>query len=108
MKARKSRREELRHLADKLVGAGLKAGADEIEVTIYDGHQFEVQVRQQQIEHLVEADPRYCSVRIFKDKRKATFSTSDLRKRLSEPTGLNPMNWPGCHLLPGTKLTSCL
>ena len=78
MKARKSRREELRHLADKLVGAGLKAGADEIEVTIYDGHQFEVQVRQQQIEHLVEADPRYCSVRIFKDKRKATFSTSDL------------------------------
>jgi len=78
MKARKTRRQDLRSLAEKLVGVGLKAGADEIEVTIYDGHQYEIQVRQQQIENLVEADPRYCSVRIFKDKRKATFSTSDL------------------------------
>ncbi|HNS04676.1 MAG TPA: TldD/PmbA family protein [Candidatus Saccharicenans sp.] len=78
MKTRKTRRQDLRSLAEKLVGVGLKAGADEIEVTIYDGHQYEIQVRQQQIENLVEADPRYCSVRIFKDKRKATFSTSDL------------------------------
>ncbi|HUM33646.1 MAG TPA: hypothetical protein PKX32_00135, partial [Candidatus Saccharicenans sp.] len=78
MKARNKSNKDLRLLADELVEAGLKKGADEIEVTIYDGREFEVVVRQQKIENLIEADSKYCSVQIFKDKRKACFRTSDL------------------------------
>lgn len=80
MKVRSKKNNDLRLLADELVETGLKKGADEIEVTIYDGRQFEVGVRLGQIETLVEADSKYCSIRVFKEKRKASFSTSDLSR----------------------------
>jgi len=70
MKVRSKKNNDLRLLADELVETGLKKGADEIEVTIYDGRQFEVGVRLGQIETLVEADSKYCSIRVFKEKGK--------------------------------------
>lgn len=80
MKIRSKKNNDLRLLADELVETGLKKGADEIEVTIYDGRTFEVTVRLGQIENLVEAGSKYCSIRVFKEKRKASFSTSDLSR----------------------------
>lgn len=69
---------DLRELAEKLVQYGRKLGADEMEVTLYEGREFNVDVRLGQIENLVEADSRYCSFRLFKDKRVASASSSDL------------------------------
>lgn len=68
----------LRHLAEKLVSYGKKQGADEIEVTLYDGVEFNVDVRLGKIENLVEAGSKYCVLRVFKDKRVASASSSDL------------------------------
>lgn len=68
----------LRKLAEKLVGYGRKQGADEIEITLYDGREFNVDVRLGRIENLVEAGSRFCSIRIFKDKKVASTTSSDL------------------------------
>ncbi len=70
--------QDLRKLAEKLVQYGLKLGADEIEVTMYDGREFNVDVRLGRIENLVEADSRYCALRLFKDRKVASASSSDL------------------------------
>lgn len=59
----------LRNLAEKIVHYGKKQGAEEIEVTLYDGLEFNVDVRRGKIENLVEAGSRYCSLRVFKDKK---------------------------------------
>lgn len=69
---------DLRKLAEKLVLYGRKLGADEMEVTLYDGREFNVDVRLGRIENLVEADSRYCAFRLFKDKKVASASSSDL------------------------------
>lgn len=69
---------DLRKLAEKLVQYGRKLGADEIEVTMYDGREFNVDVRLGRIENLVEADSRYCTFRLFKDRKVASASSSDL------------------------------
>lgn len=68
----------LRKLAEKLVQYGRQQGADEIEVTLYEGQEFEVEVRLGRIDNLVEAGSRYCTFRIFKEKRVASASSSDL------------------------------
>ncbi|MGB9893034.1 MAG: TldD/PmbA family protein [Candidatus Saccharicenans sp.] len=70
--------ENLRKLAERLVNYGKKQGAEEIEVTLYDGLEFDVDIRLGQIENLVEAGSRYCLLRIFKDKKTASASSSDL------------------------------
>lgn len=68
----------LRKLAEKLVQYGRKQGADEIEITLYEGREFNVEVRLGRIENLVEAVSRYCTFRVFKEKRVASASSSDL------------------------------
>ncbi|MDI6846237.1 MAG: TldD/PmbA family protein [Candidatus Saccharicenans sp.] len=67
-----------RQLAERLIDYGRAQGADEIEITFYDGREFDVEVRFGRIENLVEASSRYCFIRIFKDRRAASASSSDL------------------------------
>ncbi len=68
----------LRTLAEKLTDDAQKCGADEAEVTVLDGSEFNVDVRMGRIEHLVEAGSRVCVLRVIKDKRTAFASSSDL------------------------------
>jgi PmbA protein len=69
---------DLRALAESLVGDARKLGADEVEVSVVDGREFDVDVRRGKIEHLVEAGSRVCGFKIIKDKRTAYASSSDL------------------------------
>lgn len=69
---------ELRALAEELVGFALKCGADEVEVSVVDGREFDVDIRKGRIEHLVEADSRVCGLKVIRDKRTAYASSSDL------------------------------
>jgi PmbA protein len=69
---------DLRALAERLVGDARKLGADEVEVSVVDGREFDVDVRRGKIEHLVEADSRVCGLKVIKDKRTAYASSSDL------------------------------
>jgi len=69
---------DLRVLAETLVNFARKCGADEAEVSVVDGRDFDVDVRRGRIEHLVEAGSRSCGLRVIKDKRTAYASSSDL------------------------------
>ncbi|MEN6312316.1 MAG: DNA gyrase modulator, partial [Acidobacteriota bacterium] len=69
---------DLRELAGTLVDFARKCGADEAEVSVVDGRDFDVDVRRGRIEHLVEAGSRSCGLRVIKDKRTAYASSSDL------------------------------
>ena len=68
----------LRDLAEALVAYARKCGADEAEVSVSDGNEFDVEVRKGRIETLVEADSRSAGVRVIKDKKTAFASSSDL------------------------------
>jgi PmbA protein len=68
----------LRDLAEALVEHARKCGADEAEVSVVDGYEFDVEVRKGRIETLVEADSRSAGVRVIKDKKTAYASSSDL------------------------------
>jgi PmbA protein len=68
----------LRGLAEELVAYARRCGADEAEVSIADGREFEVDVRKGKIEHLVEAGSRVCGLRVIKDRKTAFASSSDL------------------------------
>lgn len=68
----------LAELAESLVSYAGKCGADEAEVSVVDGYEFNVDVRKGKIEHLIEAGSRVCGLRIIKDKRTAFASSSDL------------------------------
>ena len=68
----------LRDLAESLVVFAHSCGADEAEVSVSDGYEFNVDVRKGRIETLVEAGSRVCSLRIIKDKKTAFASSSDL------------------------------
>jgi len=69
---------ELRALAERLVEYARKRGADEVEVSVVDGREFDVDIRKGKIEQLVEAGSRVCGLKIIKDKRTAYASSSDL------------------------------
>jgi PmbA protein len=69
---------DLRALAERLVEDARKLGADEVEVSVVDGREFDVDVRRGKIEHLVEAGSRVCGLKVIKDKRTAYASSSDL------------------------------
>jgi PmbA protein len=71
-------------LAERLVKFGLSCGADEMEAGIGEGDEFSVDVRQGQIENLVEAGSRYAGIRVIKDKRTAFASSSDLSEEALE------------------------
>jgi PmbA protein len=68
----------LRDLAEALVAYARKCGADEAEVSVVDGYEFNVDVRKGRIETLVEAGSRSAGLRVIKDRRTAYASSSDL------------------------------
>ncbi len=68
----------LRDLAEVLVAFARKCGADEAEVSVVDGYEFNVDVRKGRIETLIEAGSRSAGVRVIKDKKTAYASSSDL------------------------------
>jgi len=68
---------ELTGLAESLVAYAKKQGADEAEVSLGQGTEFSVDVRNGQIEKLVEAGSKSLSIRIIKDKKTATAGSSD-------------------------------
>jgi PmbA protein len=69
---------EIRDLARSLVEFGRARGADEVEVGVGDSTEFSVDVRQGRIENLVEAGSRQMGVRVIKDHKTASASSSDL------------------------------
>ena len=68
---------ELIGLAESLVQYAQKNGADETEVHISQGREFGVDVRNGEIEKLVEAGYKDLSIRIIKDKKTANVNSSD-------------------------------
>ena len=68
----------LRDLAELLVAFARACGADEAEVSVSDGYEFNVDVRKGRIEQLIEAGSRVCGLRVIKDKKTAYASSSDL------------------------------
>jgi PmbA protein len=68
----------LRDLAESLVAFARECGADEAEVSVSDGYEFNVDVRKGRIEQLIEAGSRVCGLRVIKDKKTAFASSSDL------------------------------
>ena len=68
----------LRDLAESLVAFASKCGADEAEVSVVDGYEFNVDVRRGRIETLIEAGSRSAGLRVIKDKKTAYASSSDL------------------------------
>ncbi len=68
----------LRDLAETLVAYARTCGADEAEVSVVDGYEFNVDVRKGRIETLVEAGSRSAGLRVIKDKKTAYASSSDL------------------------------
>jgi PmbA protein len=69
---------ELRALAERLVGYARKCGADEVEASVVDGREFDVDIRRGRIENLVEAGSRVCGLKAIRDRRTAYASSSDL------------------------------
>jgi len=70
--------EEGQALAERLVEAGRKMGADEIQVTVSEGREFTVDVREGAIEKLLEAGSIAVLVKVILDHRTAVASSSDL------------------------------
>lgn len=76
--ARTVRTVPLRDLAESLVAYAMKCGADEAEVSVVDGFEFNVDVRRGRIETLVEAGSRSAGLKVVKDMKTAYASSSDL------------------------------
>jgi PmbA protein len=71
---------DLMDLAESLVSFGRRQGADETEVSIVEGTEFNVDVRHGKIENLVEAGSRYLGIKVIKEKKTAFATSSDLSK----------------------------
>ncbi len=67
-------------LAESLVAYGTRRGADQVEVAIRSGSNFSAQVREGELETLVEAGFREASVKLIVDQKVATEASSDLSK----------------------------
>jgi len=70
--------------AENLVAFGRKKGADQIEVSIGEGNEFSLDVRQGEVERLVEAGSKGLSLRLFVAGKMARASSSDLSKETLE------------------------
>lgn len=68
----------LRNVAEQAVEALNAAGVDTAEVSVAVGHELEVSVRQGEVELVKEAGSSGLSVRVIKDGKVATSSTTDL------------------------------
>jgi len=76
--AAKKARPSLRELGESLIDYARGCGADEAEVSVVDGYEFNVDVRKGKIETLIEAGSRSAGIKVRKDKRTAYASSSDL------------------------------
>lgn len=65
-------------LTEELVRYGMRQGADEVEVTFLEGDEFSLDVRQGEIENLIESGSRAVSVKIILDQKTALATSSDL------------------------------
>lgn len=65
-------------LAEDLVRYGVRQGADEVEVTLLDGDEFSLDVRQGEIENLIESGSRAVSIKIILGQKTALATSSDL------------------------------
>ncbi len=79
----KSRKDSSRFqaLAENLVAFGQKNGADEIEISVYEGSEFSVDIRLGKVENLVEAGSSGLSFRVIKDQKTAFAASSDLTEK---------------------------
>ncbi|NOZ61495.1 MAG: TldD/PmbA family protein [Calditrichaeota bacterium] len=68
---------KLTELAEWLVEFSRKKGADEAEVSISQGREFDVEIRNGELENLVEAGDKNLSIRLFVDHRYASVNTDD-------------------------------
>ncbi|HDQ44625.1 MAG TPA: TldD/PmbA family protein [bacterium] len=68
---------ELLILAENLVAYGRKKGADQVQVSIGEGREFSVDVREGNIEKLTDAGLKSLSLKVIKEDRVATASSSD-------------------------------
>ncbi len=75
---------ELIGLAEKTVAFAQSLGADESQVSIADGLEFNVDVRMGKIENLVEAGARYLGIKVIKENKTAYATSSDLSKHTLE------------------------
>jgi len=67
-------------LAQELVAFGRKNGASQVEVSVRQGTEFSLDVREGEIERLTEAATKGLSLRIFAEGKVARASSSDLSK----------------------------
>ncbi len=70
--------EELRDLAAQVVARALAAGATDAEAVVAEGDEFSVTVRMGEVETLEESGSRGIGLRVFRGKRSASASSSDL------------------------------
>jgi PmbA protein len=70
----------LRDVAEELAAYARACGADEAEVSVVDGYEFDVDVRKGRIETLIEAGSRSAGLRVIKDTKTAYASSSDLER----------------------------
>jgi PmbA protein len=73
---------DLLQLAEEMVKYGLKQGADQIEISVDEYKEFSVDIREHNIEKLVEAGSRGLAFRVIKDHRVAAASSTDLSKEV--------------------------
>jgi len=73
-----TRIDNLLKLAENTVAYGRKKGANQIEVLISEGNEFSVDVREGNIERLVEAASKELSLKVIVDQKTASASSSDL------------------------------
>ncbi|MFC1726022.1 TldD/PmbA family protein [candidate division KSB1 bacterium] len=68
---------ELLKLGESLVKHGQNSGADEVQISITDYSDFDVTVRNGEIEKLQEASSKSMSIKVIKDHKTSTASSSD-------------------------------
>ncbi len=69
-----------RGIVEDIVLYSQKHGADEVEATVFETSEFNVDVRLGRIENLVEAGSRYLGLKVIKDKKTAYATSSDLSR----------------------------
>jgi PmbA protein len=81
--------QNLSKVAEELVAFGRKNGASQVEVSIAQGNNFSVDVREGEIEKLTEAVSKGLSLRVFVDGKMARASSSDMTKETLNKLMLN-------------------
>ena len=69
---------DLQSLVTDVVAAAIKAGATDAEAVAREGDEFSVNVRMGEVETIKESGSRALGLRVFRGKRSASTSTSDL------------------------------